>query len=46
MSSIENVDILIVGTGPSGSSVALHLLQQDPAWAGRITMVDKAIHPA
>ena len=45
MSSVENVDILIIGTGPSGTSVALHLLQQDPAWASRITMVDKAVHP-
>ncbi len=45
MSSVERVDLLIIGTGPSGSSTALHLLQQDPAWAGRIVMVDKAVHP-
>lgn len=42
---IKNVDILIVGSGPSGSSTALHLVQQDPAWASRILVVDKAVHP-
>lgn len=42
---IEPVDVLIVGTGPSGTSTALHLLRQDPTWASRIIMVDKAIHP-
>jgi menaquinone-9 beta-reductase len=42
---IENVDVLIVGSGPSGSSTALHLVQQDPTWAGRILVVDKAVHP-
>jgi geranylgeranyl reductase family protein len=45
MASVENTDVLIIGTGPSGSSTALHLLQQDPAWAKRIIMVDKAVHP-
>ena len=43
--SPQPIDILIVGSGPAGSSTALHLLQQDPAWAGRILLVDKAIHP-
>lgn len=42
---IENVDVLIVGSGPSGSSTALHLVQQDPTWANRILVVDKAVHP-
>ncbi|MCA9976298.1 MAG: FAD/NAD(P)-binding protein, partial [Anaerolineales bacterium] len=45
MAEIEHVDVLIVGSGPSGTSTALHLLQQDPSWAGRIVLVDKAIHP-
>jgi geranylgeranyl reductase family protein len=45
MTQIEAVDVLIVGTGPSGSSTALHLVKQDPTWAGRIVMVDKAVHP-
>jgi menaquinone-9 beta-reductase len=45
MSELQHVDVLIVGTGPAGSSTALHLLQEDPAWADRIVMVDKAIHP-
>jgi geranylgeranyl reductase family protein len=42
---IEHVDVLIVGSGPSGSSTALHLVQQDAAWAKRVLVVDKAVHP-
>ena len=40
-----SVDVLIVGSGPSGTSTALHLVRQNPAWAKRIVVVDKAIHP-
>lgn len=42
---VEQIDLLIVGSGPTGSSVALHLLQRDPAWAKRMAIVDKAVHP-
>ncbi|MFQ5400082.1 MAG: FAD-dependent monooxygenase [Anaerolineae bacterium] len=42
---VEQVEVLIVGSGPSGSSTALHLVQQNPAWAKRIVVVDKAVHP-
>ncbi len=42
---MDNVDILIVGSGPAGISTALHLVQQNPDWAHRITIVDKAVHP-
>jgi geranylgeranyl reductase family protein len=45
MSQDEQVDVLIVGSGPAGSSTALHLVKSNPEWAGRITVVDKAIHP-
>ncbi len=45
MSDIETVDVLIVGSGPSGTSTALHLIHLDPAWAGRVVIVDKAVHP-
>jgi menaquinone-9 beta-reductase len=45
MSELQRVDVLIVGTGPAGSSTALHLVQENPAWSGRIVMVDKAVHP-
>lgn len=53
MSQVENadtqaeilVDVLIVGSGPSGMSTALHLVQADPGWAERIIVVDKAVHP-
>ncbi|MCP4356873.1 MAG: hypothetical protein GY796_02510 [Chloroflexi bacterium] len=45
MADIQQVDILIVGTGPSGTSTALHLIKSNPEWAKRIVMVDKAVHP-
>lgn len=45
MSQYEQVDVLVVGSGPAGTSTALHLMQHDPQWAGRIVVVDKAIHP-
>ena len=45
MEKIQKVDVLIVGSGPAGSSTALHLLKKDPAWAGRVVVVDKAVHP-
>ncbi len=45
MSDIQHVDVLIVGSGPSGTSTALHLVKSDPAWANRITVLDKAVHP-
>lgn len=45
MKHIEKVDVLIVGSGPSGTSTALHLVQRDKNWAGRIVVVDKAVHP-
>ena len=39
------IDLLIIGSGPAGSSTALHLLKQDPSWADRMLIVDKAVHP-
>ena len=45
MSDIQPVDVLIVGSGPSGTSTALHLVKSDLAWAKRIVIVDKAVHP-
>ncbi|HLF29273.1 MAG TPA: FAD-dependent monooxygenase [Anaerolineae bacterium] len=42
---IEQVDVLVIGCSLAGASAALHLLRHDPAWAGRIVMIDKAIHP-
>ena len=45
MAAVKQVDVLIVGSGPAGSSTALHLLKIDPAWAERIVVVDKAIPP-
>ncbi len=45
MANVEQVEVLIVGSGPAGASTALHLIKSDPQWAGRIVMVDKAVHP-
>lgn len=38
-------DVVIVGAGPAGTSTALHLVARDPAWAGRILLVDRAQFP-
>ncbi len=45
MSNATEIDVLIIGAGPAGLSTALHLVQADPSWAGRILLVDKAVHP-
>ena len=45
MADIEKVDVLIIGSGPSGTSTALHLVKTDPAWASRIVILEKAVHP-
>ncbi|MCB0028624.1 MAG: hypothetical protein KDE28_11995, partial [Anaerolineales bacterium] len=42
---VETIDVAIVGSGPAGISTALHLVQRDPAWAGRMVVIDKAVHP-
>jgi flavin-dependent dehydrogenase len=38
-------DIIIIGSGPAGTSTALHLLKAEPALAGEILLLDKATHP-
>ncbi|GAG04425.1 unnamed protein product, partial [marine sediment metagenome] len=45
MEAVEHVDVLIVGSGPAGTSTALHLVRQDPDWAWKIVVIDKAVHP-
>lgn len=45
MSDVHQVEVLIIGSGPAGMSTALHLVQQEPGWAGRLLVVDKAVHP-
>ena len=39
------VDVLIIGAGPAGISTALHLLQAEPAYAERMIVLEKAVHP-
>lgn len=45
MEQAETIDVLIIGSGPAGISTALHLVKQNPAWARRVVVVDKAVHP-
>jgi flavin-dependent dehydrogenase len=42
---MAEIDLVIAGAGPAGLSLALHLLQADPAWAGRMLLLEKAAHP-
>ena len=45
MAEIERVDVLIIGSGPSGTSTALHLVKINPDWANRIVILEKEVHP-
>jgi menaquinone-9 beta-reductase len=45
MLNTDQVDILIVGAGPSGISTALHLAQLAPELAARALVLEKARHP-
>ncbi len=42
---LDEVDIIIIGGGPAGSSAALHLQQMDPELASRTLLLEKARHP-
>jgi flavin-dependent dehydrogenase len=37
--------VAIVGAGPAGAATALYLLRRMPELAGRILLLDKAVHP-
>ncbi|MEQ9363179.1 MAG: NAD(P)/FAD-dependent oxidoreductase [Leptospirales bacterium] len=41
----RSFDVIIVGSGPSGTATALHLCRRDPEWAGRVLIIDRATHP-
>jgi geranylgeranyl reductase family protein len=45
MAEIEKIDVLIIGSGPSGTSTALHLVKVNPDWAKRIVILEKEVHP-
>jgi len=42
---MKEIDLIIIGSGPAGISTALHLVQQDPGWIGRMILLEKASHP-
>ena len=45
MTTVHSIDVLIVGSGPAGLSTALHLVKADPAWAKRMLVIEKDVHP-
>lgn len=40
-----DADLIIIGAGPAGLSLAMHLVKDNPAWAGRMLLLEKAAHP-
>ncbi len=42
---MQEVDLLIIGSGPAGLSTALHLLQQEAGCVERMVLVEKEAHP-
>jgi flavin-dependent dehydrogenase len=42
---MQEVDLLIIGAGPSGLSTAMHLLQRDASWQDRMILIEKSTHP-
>jgi menaquinone-9 beta-reductase len=45
MSDSQEVDLLIIGSGPAGLSTALHLLKEEKSWAQRMLILEKDTHP-
>ena len=42
---MENVDVVIVGSGPAGAATALHIHRLDPLIAENVVVLEKARHP-
>ncbi len=43
--AIDEYEVVVVGAGPSGSSVALHLLERSPELAAKTLVIEAAHHP-
>ncbi len=41
----RKLDLVIVGAGPAGLSLAMHLVALDPGWARRLVVVEAGRHP-
>jgi flavin-dependent dehydrogenase len=42
---VIDCNVVIVGSGPAGTSTALHLLKCNPFLADELLLIDKAVHP-
>ncbi len=45
MTASLDAEVIIVGGGPAGLATAIHLVHQDPTWAHRVLVVEKARYP-
>lgn len=45
MKEFQDVDVIIIGAGPSGMSTALHLNKIDQRWKTRMIVIDKSFFP-
>jgi flavin-dependent dehydrogenase len=45
MDRMKNIDLIIVGAGPAGLSTAMYMIMDDQAWAKRMIVLEKAVHP-
>ena len=41
----SSAELIVIGSGPSGLSTALHLVHLDPLWKDRVILLEKEKHP-